>query len=160
METVLRIQNINKHYPGFALENVSFSLAPNRIMGLIGKNGAGKSTLIRILMGLEKPKTGKISINGSYSGKQQRRKKSFYVMQDVDYQLFAPNVLEEMLMGTKKTEAEKEQAICKLENLGLGKFLKRHPTALSGGQKQRLAIAVISALISVTKNASGNVNAR
>ena len=83
--------------------------------------------MIRTLMGLEKPKTGKISINGSYSGKQQRRKKSFYVMQDVDYQLFAPNVLEEMLMGTKKTEIEKEQAICKLENLGLGKFLKRHP---------------------------------
>ena len=63
-------------------------------------------------------------------------------MQDVDYQLFAPNVLEEMLMGTKKTEIEKEQAICKLENLGLGKFLKRHPTALSGGQKQRLSIAL------------------
>ena len=47
METVLRIQNINKHYPGFALENVSFSLAPNRIMGLIGKNGAGKSTTLK-----------------------------------------------------------------------------------------------------------------
>ena len=42
MEAVLSVQSINKHYPGFALENVSFSLAPNRIMGLIGKNGAGK----------------------------------------------------------------------------------------------------------------------
>ena len=48
-------------------------------------------------------------------------------MQDVDYQLFAPNVLEEMLMGTKKTEIEKEQAICKLENLGLGKFPEKAP---------------------------------
>ena len=36
MEAVLSVQNINKHYPGFTLENVSFSLAPNRIMGLIG----------------------------------------------------------------------------------------------------------------------------
>ena len=33
METVLHIQNINKHYPGFSLENASFSLAPDRIMG-------------------------------------------------------------------------------------------------------------------------------
>ena len=49
MEAVLSVQSINKHYPGFALENVSFSLAPNRIMGLIGKNGAGKSTTLKII---------------------------------------------------------------------------------------------------------------
>ena len=49
METVLHIQNINKHYPGFTLENASFSLAPNRIMGLIGKNGAGKSTTLKTI---------------------------------------------------------------------------------------------------------------
>ena len=42
MEAVLSVQSIHKRYPGFVLENVSFSLAPNRIMGLIGKNGAGK----------------------------------------------------------------------------------------------------------------------
>ena len=140
----IQIKNLSFGYPGKPLlwHDVTFSAHGGEIIGIIGKNGAGKSTLIRTLMGLEKQKTGKISINGSYSGKQQRRKKSFYVMQDVDYQLFAPNVLEEMLMGTKKTEAEKEQAICKLEHLGLGKFLKRHPTALSGGQKQRLSIAL------------------
>ena len=38
MEAVLSVQGISKHYPGFALDNVIFSLAPNRIMGLIGKN--------------------------------------------------------------------------------------------------------------------------
>ena len=37
METVLNVQSINKHYPGFSLENISFSLAPNRIMGLLVK---------------------------------------------------------------------------------------------------------------------------
>ena len=42
METVLHIQNINKHYPGFSLENASFSLAPDRIMGLIGKKRGRK----------------------------------------------------------------------------------------------------------------------
>ena len=50
METVLSVQSINKHYPGFALENVSISLAPNRIMGLIGKNGAGKSTTLKAVL--------------------------------------------------------------------------------------------------------------
>ena len=42
METVLRIQNINKHYPGFALENVSFWVGPHRILGVFGKKGCGK----------------------------------------------------------------------------------------------------------------------
>ena len=42
MEAVLCVQSINKHYPGFALENITFSLAPNRIMGLIGKKWGGE----------------------------------------------------------------------------------------------------------------------
>lgn len=45
MENILSIQNLHKHYPGFALENVSFSLAPNHIMGLIGKTGLEKAQL-------------------------------------------------------------------------------------------------------------------
>lgn len=52
MEAVLSVQDIRKHYPGFALEDVSFSLAPNRIMGLIGKNGAGKSTLLKAILNM------------------------------------------------------------------------------------------------------------
>lgn len=140
----IRAEKLSFSYSGKPLlwHDVSFSVYGGEIVGIIGKNGAGKSTLIRTLMGLEKPKTGKILINGSYAGKQQRRKKSFYVMQDVDYQLFAPNVLEEMLMGTKRPEQDKERAIHILERFGLGEYLKRHPTMLSGGQKQRLSIAL------------------
>ncbi|WP_122642129.1 ABC transporter ATP-binding protein [Luxibacter massiliensis] len=140
----IKIEKLSFGYSGKPLlwHDVSFSAYGGEIVGIIGKNGAGKSTLIRTLMGLEKPKTGKILINGSYAGKQQRRKKSFYVMQDVDYQLFAPNVLEEMLMGTKKTKPDKDRAIHILERFGLSEYLKRHPTMLSGGQKQRLSIAL------------------
>lgn len=60
METVLCVQNINKHYPGFDLENVSFSLAPNRIMGLIGKNGAGKSTTLKSILNMVSPESGSV----------------------------------------------------------------------------------------------------
>ncbi len=143
-EASIQAKNLSFGYPGKALlwQDVTFTAHGGEIVGIIGKNGAGKSTLIRTLMGLEKPKTGKILINGSISGKRRRRRKSFYVMQDVDYQLFAPSVLDEMLMGTKKTDEEKEHAVCILNDLGLGKLRKRHPTALSGGQKQRLSIAL------------------
>lgn len=62
METVLRVQGIHKRYPGFALENVSFSLAPNRIMGLIGKNGAGKSTTLKSILHMVSPDSGRVEL--------------------------------------------------------------------------------------------------
>ena len=65
MEAVLRVQGITKHYPGFALEDVSFSLAPNRIMGLIGKNGAGKSTTLKAILNMVSPESGHVTLFGS-----------------------------------------------------------------------------------------------
>lgn len=62
MEAVLNVQRINKHYPGFTLENVSFSLAPNRIMGLIGKNGDGKSTTLKVILNMVSPKSGSVTM--------------------------------------------------------------------------------------------------
>ena len=62
MEAVLSAQSINKHYPGFTLENISFSLAPNRIMGLIGKNGAGKSTTLKAILNMVSPESGSVTM--------------------------------------------------------------------------------------------------
>ena len=62
MKAVLNVQSINKHYSGFSLENVSFSLAPNRIMGLIGKNGAGKSTTLKTILNMVSPESGSITM--------------------------------------------------------------------------------------------------
>ena len=62
MEAVLSVKNITKHYPGFALENVSFSLAPKRIMGLIGKNGAGKSTTLKSILNMVSPENGSVTM--------------------------------------------------------------------------------------------------
>ena len=62
MENILSIQSLHKHYPGFALENVSFSLAPNHIMGLIGKNGAGKSTTLKAVLNMVPPESGRVTM--------------------------------------------------------------------------------------------------
>ena len=58
------IENLSKHYPKFSLQNVSFSLAQGRIMGLIGKNGAGKSTVMKSILNLVFPDSGKIELFG------------------------------------------------------------------------------------------------
>ena len=52
MNELLSVRELTKHYPGFTLDNVSFSVAPGRIMGLIGKNGAGKSTTLKAILNL------------------------------------------------------------------------------------------------------------
>lgn len=62
MDAVLCVQGLCKHYPGFALEDVRFSLAPNHIMGLIGKNGAGKSTTLKAILNMVRPERGHVKM--------------------------------------------------------------------------------------------------
>jgi ribose transport system ATP-binding protein len=62
---LLELSGITKVYPGVvALDDVSFSLAPGEVVGLIGENGAGKSTLMKILGGVVAPTAGRIAIAG------------------------------------------------------------------------------------------------
>lgn len=123
-------------------ENVSFECRHGEIVGIVGKNGTGKSSLVRILMGLERPKSGKISISEKYASKQFRRRKSFYVMQDVDYQFFAGSVFGEMVAGHEKEDGAYERAKSILAKFSLSEYADTHPSMLSGGQKQRLSIAI------------------
>ncbi len=61
----LRMESIGKRYPGVqALSDVTLTVRPGKVQGLIGENGAGKSTLIRIMAGIETPDSGSISLNG------------------------------------------------------------------------------------------------
>ena len=62
----LRVENLCKRYSGgFALENVSFSLAEGSIMGLIGANGAGKTTTLHAISGLLHSASGSITLDGT-----------------------------------------------------------------------------------------------
>ena len=61
---VLEVQGLCKTYPGFRLDNVSFSVAPGSIMGFIGRNGAGKTTTLKSLMHIVHPDAGDIRFFG------------------------------------------------------------------------------------------------
>jgi branched-chain amino acid transport system ATP-binding protein len=66
MTGILAVQGVSKRFGGLdAISDVSFSLAPGEIVGLIGPNGAGKTTLFNLLVGLERPDTGSIALEGS-----------------------------------------------------------------------------------------------
>ncbi|HEX7881032.1 MAG TPA: ABC transporter ATP-binding protein [Candidatus Eisenbacteria bacterium] len=62
---MITITGLSKSYGAVrALSDVSFTLAPGQICGLLGRNGAGKSTLIRILVGLLPPDAGSLQVDG------------------------------------------------------------------------------------------------
>ena len=60
----LRIEGLTKRYPGFTLQEISFSLERGRIMGLIGKNGAGKTTILKSILNLVSPDGGRVELLG------------------------------------------------------------------------------------------------
>lgn len=61
---LLSVQGLTKHYPGFTLDDVTFSIATGRITGFIGRNGAGKSTTLKCLEGAVRPDAGDIEYFG------------------------------------------------------------------------------------------------
>ena len=130
-----------------ALDIPMLELPEGAVIAVIGHNGAGKSTFTKCLCGLQKRFKGRVTIGGrSYRPKEMIRL-SYMVMQDVNHQLFAETVTEEVMLGA--ADAEERKATDILEKLNILEYRDRHPMSLSGGQKQRVAIA--SALLAGKK---------
>lgn len=141
----LALQNLTIGYHRLApslIKDLNLTLAKGEIVLITGENGLGKTTLARTLCGLNKEQAGSISINGQLQTAKKRREKCWFVLQDADYQLFSDSVLNELLLGTKKTEENLVKAERLLKELNLWKLKDQHPATLSGGQKQRLVFAV------------------
>ena len=137
---VLALQNISLAYRKRpVLENISLKAAFGDVIAVVGHNGAGKTTFSRALCGLHKEAAGEYLWNGKPQKPQERMRRSYMVMQDVNYQLFAESVEAECTFGIKHPDTELAKKT--LEELGLEAFSQRHPNTLSGGQKQRLAAA-------------------
>ncbi|ERK14218.1 ABC transporter ATP-binding protein [Serratia fonticola] len=106
---------------------------------LSGDNGVGKSTLARTLAGLENARD-EILLDGKPFPLRQRLRRSFLVMQDVNRQLFAASVMQELQMGRHCVSAQSLDKT--INDMGLAGLLDVHPMALSGGQQQHVAMAL------------------
>ena len=67
MSVILEVNNLSKTYKNFkAIDDISFQVNKGDIYGFLGPNGAGKSTTLRMILGLIKPNSGEIKLNGSF----------------------------------------------------------------------------------------------
>tara|TARA_B100000963_G_scaffold48188_1_gene36450 strand:- start:127 stop:789 length:663 start_codon:yes stop_codon:yes gene_type:complete len=145
------ILSINKLSFGYSkekevLKDINLNLNEGEILGILGASGIGKSSLLRIIVGLEIPKTGEVL----YEEKLLNKKNYFVPPQKrgiglvVQEKALFPhlNVLENVKFGLKGTKRQKDdQAMKYLNLLQADKFAKLMPNKLSGGEQQRVAIA-------------------
>ena len=137
------------------LKDVSLNIAPNRVLGLVGESGCGKSTLCKVLLGIEKPTSGTVCVQGqdvaglSAAEFKKLRRVMQVVYQDpyssLDPRMTVRQQLAEPLdiHGLRREKSSREQFLKELlASVGLSAaHLDRYPHEFSGGQRQRICIA-------------------
>jgi phospholipid/cholesterol/gamma-HCH transport system ATP-binding protein len=133
------------------LDEVSFELLPGRMKIILGASGAGKSTILRLILGLLRPDSGRISVEGRRIDRMSEAElmgvranlgmvfqegalfDSLTVRENVGYRLY-----EETDLPLPEVDARVDEV---LGFVGLGEYRDRMPSELSGGQRRRVGIA-------------------
>ena len=141
----IKISNLTKQYKNaLAVKEINFEINKGKIMGLLGPNGCGKSTTIGMMLGLIKPTSGSVTINGLNI--ENNRTNLLEKMNFISPYVELPKKLtvEENLKvygrmyGVKNL---KEKIFELMEKLNLIDFKKRQTGELSSGQKNRVSLA-------------------
>jgi len=139
-----------------ALNNISIKVTRGEIFGLVGESGSGKTTAGRLIVRLERPREGKIYLDGhditslkakaskAYSRRVQMIFQDPYQSLNPQFSVF--DTISEPLIIHKigNTKAKEEAVWQAMKSVGLSPpydFAHRYPHQLSGGQRQRVAIA-------------------
>lgn len=139
---MLAVKGLTKRYPNFTLDNVTFSLAPGRIMGLIGKNGAGKSTTLKSMLNLVHPDKGSVVILGKdfKSNEESIKQEIGVVLGGIDF--YQHKKLEDITAVTKRFYKNWDEASYQkyLQTFSLDP--KKKVKELSTGMKVKYMIAL------------------
>lgn len=154
--TILSLENIRFAYPGQApvLDGASLTLEPGQRLSITGPNGAGKSTLLRIVLGLQRPDAGTVTVFGSPRREEadfhEVRRRIGLVFQDPDDQLFCPTVTEDIAFGPLNLGCNRDEALeivtRVLSDLDLMHLRDRITHKLSGGEKRLVTLATVLAM--------------
>jgi energy-coupling factor transport system ATP-binding protein len=155
-EPIIKARNLRFIYQPAnveALKGINVDIYPGEFIALVGENGAGKTTFAKNVLGLLKPTSGTLIVDGvdpRTAEIQEMAKRVGYLFQNPDNQLFQLTVWDEVCFGPKnlglspeEIEERAKEAIrlCRLQGLE-----KEAPLSLSTGERQRLALAAVLAM--------------
>jgi len=130
------------------LKGISVSLSGGEIVALMGRNGAGKSTLLKTLVGMKKPTSGHVEVNGQVpAGLKPAQLLSHVglVPQVPADLLYSHTVARECAQADKDAAVKSGTTLAIFERLSPGVSLDQHPRDLSEGQRLTLALAIVLA---------------
>jgi ABC-type Mn2+/Zn2+ transport system ATPase subunit len=148
-DSLLTVSSVSMHYGNrSALADVSFSVSPGEVIGLLGPNGSGKSTLLKIVSGMVMPSHGEVLFSGQVLTHPVQGITYVPQRSGADWN-FPITVLESVMLafGRKSSRfrpysrAEKAAALAALAKVNMEKFSHVQIGALSGGQQQRVFLA-------------------
>ena len=156
METILRINNIEKYYGNKssltkAIDNISFEVGKGEFVSIMGASGSGKTTLLNCISTIDKVTAGDIYVDNEDITKLKgsrlnkfRREELGFIFQDfnlLDTLTAYENIA--LALSIQNTPAKEIETRVKqtARELGIEDVLKKYPYQMSGGQKQRVASA-------------------
>ena len=144
---MIEVKNITKKYGNFlAVDNISFEVKDNEIVGFLGPNGAGKSTTMNMITGYIEPTKGKIFVNGYEISKEPNKVKKQIGYMPEGTPLYQELTVREFInymasLKRVKRKERKEKVDKVLEQTGLTEVAKKQIRKLSRGYKQRVSLA-------------------
>jgi biotin transport system ATP-binding protein len=146
---LISLEQVNVTVPGrTVLKDVTLTLRERRI-AVIGANGSGKSTFARLLNGLVRPSSGRVTVDGVDTAKDPKavRRLVGFLFQDPDNQIVMPLVEEDLRFSLKALKLDRPEEDAAIERIlsrfALGHLREQPSHNLSGGEKQLLALANI-----------------